>query len=275
MGSEGIKRNIGWCDETWNPIRGCRNGCWATPEHPEGNCYAAEICRRQLTRCTRCHDHLDVHYHPERLGQPHRWRRPRQIFCGSMTDPWSEGVEPEWRREVWDVMRATPRHRYVVLTKCPERIDGQELAGLDNLVLGVSVCTPDDAWRADILRDLAFAGPKAVSFEPLLIHGQEWWPMIVGWASCIPGLDWIIVGAPTGAVARMYPLTAREATVELPRTVLWIIARAEALGVPVWIKGNLDVYLGRMGSLLAQIRGGRYRQWPQMTPAPAEVGAVC
>jgi protein gp37 len=119
---------IGWCGETYNPWGGCvavSAGC--------ANCYAAEIAARFKD-------------HPAFVGTtvaksngtawtgvlrpkgdaaweaPLRWKQPKRIFIGSMTDIFQDAVPDEWLDRVFDVIRRTPHHLYWVLTKRPPRM---------------------------------------------------------------------------------------------------------------------------------------------------------
>lgn len=210
--------NIEWTDVTWNPIRGCRNRCWADDAHPEGNCYAAAMARRKLgpqIGCPRCDDFLDVHPHEKRLLEPLRWRKPRWVFAGSMTDFWTDD-EPddvsfrEARRRVWRTIALARRHTFVILTKRPERIDWQELhtegeraiAGTwrgENLIVGTSVPDASTFGRLPQLKlNLWAQAPRYFTprllacFEPF--HERGSLPATFD----LSGFAWAIVGAPTG-----------------------------------------------------------------------------
>lgn len=128
---------IQWTDKTWNPVAGCKMvsaGC--------ANCYAqsnaARLVRigRGSKASTKLRAMADLYADvvtdkgrwngqfvqiPERLEQPLRWKQPRTIFVCSMSDLFGEGVSFGFIAAVWAVMAATPRHRYQVLTKRPER----------------------------------------------------------------------------------------------------------------------------------------------------------
>ena len=251
-------KNIEWADQTWNPLRGCANRCWANDHHPEGNCYAAAMARRNLGDvygCAQCSDQLRIHFHPERLDEPRHWRKPRWVFCGSMTDLWTD--EPPiqleyWRHQIFEVMAATPQHDYIILTKRPDRIRFDEMwmqQGLShwdgaNLVIGVSVTKQDETHRIQTLlyklhkfqREVPdrinFRPRIAVSFEPLLefqcFDGLEY---------VIPDLDWVIVGAATGYVKRMY------AAQDVSFAANQIVSEAHRRDIPVFVKPALEPQL--------------------------------
>lgn len=104
---------IQWTDETWNPVTGCDRvspGC--------AHCYAAAIAKRFWGD----RKFEDVQFHPERLGQPLRWRKPRRVFVDSMGDIFHESVTDEQLDRIFAVMALTQEHTYQVLTKRPERM---------------------------------------------------------------------------------------------------------------------------------------------------------
>jgi len=78
---------VGW--ETWNPVtKG--NQFWAAP-------------------------------HPENLGIPLHWRRPRRIFVASMGDLFHPDIPSDYIAAVFGVMAVAQRHTFRILTKRPER----------------------------------------------------------------------------------------------------------------------------------------------------------
>lgn len=104
---------IEWTDETWNPVTGCNKvspGC--------AHCYAEGIAKRFWGD----REFSDVQFHPERLEQPLRWRKPRMVFVNSMSDLFHESVTDEQLDQIFAVMALTPQHTYQVLTKRPERM---------------------------------------------------------------------------------------------------------------------------------------------------------
>src|SRR5947208_7646227 len=83
---------IEWTDATWNPVRGCTKispGC--------KNCYAATFAER--FRGVPGHPYeqgFDLRLVPEKLDQPLRWKRSRQIFVNSMSDLFHEVVPDDY-----------------------------------------------------------------------------------------------------------------------------------------------------------------------------------
>lgn len=195
---------IEWTDATWNPVAGCTiltSGCT--------HCYAMEMARRLesmgmdkysgLTRKSGSRSVWTgvVKEDRDALSIPIRWRTPRKIFVNSMSDLFHERVSDSFIKEVWQVMRATPRHHYQILTKRPKRmaevvgaIEGEGI--LPNVWLGTSVENRDVISRIDHLRRVP-AAIRFISFEPLI--------GAVG-AVDLSEIHWAIVGGESGQQAR-------------------------------------------------------------------------
>ncbi len=132
--------------------------------------------------------------HPDALGIPYSWKRPRVVFVNSMSDLFHARVPLDFIRQVFEVMQDTPHHTYQVLTKRARRLEriADKFDWPSNVWMGVSV---ESADQYDRIRDLAKV-PAAVRFlscEPLL--------------SSLPnlplgGMDWVIAGGESGISAR-------------------------------------------------------------------------
>lgn len=196
------KSPIEWTDASWNPVTGCSKvspGC--------ANCYAEALTMRyadswKVPRLpwTPANAAENVRLHPERLGLPHTWKAPRRVFVNSMSDLFHELVPDDYVMKVFEIMAATPRHTYQVLTKRPERLTpfvckqafDPITSWLDwplpNVWLGTSI--ENDRWtvRADHLRT-APAAVRFLSCEPLLgpLPSLD-----------LTGIDWVIVGGESG-----------------------------------------------------------------------------
>lgn len=195
---------IEWTDETWNPVTGCTKaspGC--------DHCYAERMSHRLAGRAGYPLDEpFRVTLHPDRLGEPLRWRKPRRCFVVSMGDLFHEDVPFEFVAAVFGVMAACPDSTFQVLTKRPGRalewygwaayrhpnresahkrcMRAAGLAGvcgticpdgpwpLPNVWLGV---TAEDQARADDRIPLLLQIPAAVRFvsvEPMLGPVDLW-----------------------------------------------------------------------------------------------------
>jgi len=158
---------------TWNPVVGCTNGC--------SYCYARRVAKR-FGKCELCRS-FTPHLHEERLDQPLKRKKPATIFLGSMCDMWDPNVPLAWRLKVWDVVRRTPQHTYLVLTKQPRNFTLGEERVFDyrNFWIGVTVTGIDDEWRLESLGDWP-AENSFVSFEPLLSYIAPTIQCFIGWA---------------------------------------------------------------------------------------------
>ncbi|MGX9145876.1 DUF5131 family protein [Mesorhizobium sp. 128a] len=119
---------ISWCDHTFNPWIGCMkvspacDGCyaealmdkrygrvqWGAPGHGPGT--------RVRTSASNWH-------------QPIRWNRKAVaegarpfVFCSSLADVFDNQVEPIWRSDLFELIRATPQLIWLLLTKRPQNI---------------------------------------------------------------------------------------------------------------------------------------------------------
>jgi protein gp37 len=187
----GETTGIEWSDATWNPWYGCHKVSPAC-----AHCYAErEMARygKNFNAVTRAKDAT--------FRAPEKWKEPRKIFTCSWSDFFIDQADP-WRGAAWTIIFDTKRHTYQVLTKRPERIEGNtpfRHSVPDNCWLGTSVENSHFYWR---IRELLKTGSRVhfLSIEPLLgpmpdlpLHGIEW--VIVGGESGEGfrplNLDWV------------------------------------------------------------------------------------
>lgn len=198
------KTKIEWCQHVYNPVTGCSKiseGCQ--------NCYAFSMNKRFGDKWN--NPDFKVRFHPERLNQPLRKKKPTLYFVCSMGDLFHEDVEIEWLKDIFNVISMSPQHHFLMLTKRPlvmklklenlSQMIRREMAkeGFSpfnykknefdtyrNLWLGVTAENQEQAdKRIPILLDIPAAG-HFVSFEPLL----EWINIKPEWSE----LKWSIVG---------------------------------------------------------------------------------
>jgi protein gp37 len=130
------------------------------------------------------------------LDIPLGWKKPKKIFVNSMSDLFHEAVSDDFIAHVWQVMKATPRHHYQILTKRPERmaaiIRNTIKDVLPNVWLGTSVENAEVTSRIDALRTVP-ARIRFISFEPLIgaVRPVD-----------LTGIHWAIVGGESGRAAR-------------------------------------------------------------------------
>jgi protein gp37 len=159
----GDETSISWAQKTWNPWRGCTRvstGC--------DGCYMF----RDQRRYGRDPEIVVRAADPTFYAPVRRWRGadPSVIFTCSWSDWFHADADP-WRDEAWDVIRRSPQHTYMILTKRPGRIHRCLPAdwgdGWPNVWLGVSIETARFNHRADQLRRIP-AALRFLSCEPLV-----------------------------------------------------------------------------------------------------------
>lgn len=200
---------------TWNPITGCRHGC--------GYCYARPFAKRlQGMGVPGYEAGFEPTFHPTRILEPTTVKQPGFVFTVSMGDMFGHWVPFTWINDVFSVAEQCPQHVFAVLTKNPSKIQDWHDAGgriPDNVWLGVSVTTMDEAWRISVLWSVPGTGVRFVSLEP--IRGpvdREY----------LTGLDWLIVGSQTGAGA---PKPDQQLVNKMVKV-------AERLERPIFVKAN-------------------------------------
>ena len=188
------KSAIEWTDSTWNPVTGCTKvsrGC--------DNCYAERFAER--FRGVPGHPFevgFDLTLREERLEQPLRWKRPRQVFVNSMSDLFHKGVPWSFVDRVFDVMERADWHIFQVLTKRSSLMRGYLRDRYGDSVVpyhiwcGVSVEDRAALVRVKHLQDSPVA-LRFLSMEPLLDSVGEF---------DVSGISWIIVGGESGPRAR-------------------------------------------------------------------------
>lgn len=194
------RSRIEWTEHTWNPVTGCTNvsaGC--------KHCYARVFAERLKAMGASGYENgFAVTLQPARLSEPLKRRRPTVYFVNSMSDLFHEQVPFAYVEQIIEVVERTPRHRYQILTKRPERMAEFFAARPvpENAWLGVSVENRRHGVpRIPLLRAVA-APVRFLSIEPLLERLGD---------VDLSGIDWVIVGGESGARARpMKPLWVSE-----------------------------------------------------------------
>lgn len=217
----GQTTKIEWADSTWNPVTGCLHGC----EY----CYARRIAERfgghndfstfgefhsttgsRLFEVYEGRPLVNIRYNEEkrsykatvapypfyfqptlrrdRLNQYER-KEGRTIFVCSMADLFGDWVPDEWIEEVFAACRRAPQHRYLFLTKNPERYiklaEQQILPEDDNMWYGTTVTTQDEMYFFSKIHN------TFISVEPM--HGA-----FNRHADYTVFPRWVIIGAETG-----------------------------------------------------------------------------
>jgi len=237
----------------WDPITGCSNGpdicavsaeCWARKMEKIQSCMNSE-CEaalgdadciwRETNGGGACWPDLFVPtFHPETLQAPLRTRKSRVIAVGFGGDMWSDVVDPEWRRQVFEVEERCPGHVFVHLTKNPDKILEKELPNQDHIWIGASVCRTEDVARVwAIGQGYTYLTPKVhrwISFEPLIGPlDMESEP----WLDSLPYIQFVVIGGLSngaGQVVRPEDCGTR------PEWVQPILDAAHETGCKVFLK---------------------------------------
>ena len=246
----GEHTRIDWCDATWNPVTGCLHGC----EY----CYARKIAtrfggyeaenklhefdKRQVIKfrnddgewnpwqkCPYPYG-FDPTFHRYRLDEPQKWTKPRNIFVCSMADLFGEWVPDEWIQQVFAACETAPQHRYMFLTKNPDRLNRLARDGKlpQKHWYGYSATDESMLWKFNHADDCLIEH-LFVSIEPILK------PMQPCFSTHTPA-DWVIIGAETGT---------RKDKVTPERD--WIIKIADECrygGRPLFMKESLRNLMG-------------------------------
>lgn len=201
------KTGIEWCDMTWNPVTGCRHEC----EY----CYARRVAARFGTQLPDGSGYPEAHdgthrleqkvkgnpypylfeptFLPFRLKEPERKTKPQTIFVCSMADLFGAWVPDEWIEEVFEACKKAPQHRYLFLTKNPQRYCDLAYTGKlpaePNFWYGTTTTGPDKPffyWNE---------ANNFVSVEPLL---KPFEAEAAGGENPFESVKWVIIGAETG-----------------------------------------------------------------------------
>ena len=185
---------IEWTDSTWNPVTGCTKvsrGC--------DNCYAARFAER--FRGVAGHPYemgFDLTLREERLRQPLRWKRSREVFVNSMSDLFHKEVPWSFVDRVFDVMEEADQHIFQVLTKRSSlmrdylRDRYADCTVPSHIWCGVSVEDRSALIRVRHLQESPVA-VRFLSMEPLLDSIGDF---------DVSGISWMIVGGESGPGSR-------------------------------------------------------------------------
>jgi len=196
------KTKIEWCDYTWNPVKGyCPNNC--------SYCYAHRMYDRFGWDKT-------IRLDEKELMAPARVKKPSRIFVGSMIDLYHPEISQSYVEELIYHTSELQQHTFITLTKFPERMAQHPF--IDNWWLGTTIEHNGFSDRMTELCLLTSVEKKIfVSFEPLLTDMRDFYFEMA---------DWIIIGGLT-------PKPVHE-----NRWIDDIVRRADAMGIPVFIKNN-------------------------------------
>jgi protein gp37 len=237
----GEHTTISWCDRTFNPWIGCT-------KVSVGERGACESCYAEVATPTRAmHVTWGSGKPRHRTSEstwalPLRWERGaeafqamhgrrQRVFCASLADVLDNEIDPQWRVDLFNLIRSTPSLDWLLLTKrignAAKMLPTDWANGYANVWLGATVANQKEAER-DIPKLLATpAHLRFLSCEPLLgpLNLRN---LCIGTGSAlhtawgIPAehdhfdalhaanrtrLDWVITGSESGRKARPCDLT--------------------------------------------------------------------
>lgn len=244
------KTKIEWADATFNPVTGCLHGCeycyarmiaerFSTADkwnsfiggHPIGKIHELEepAIISESGRKSPYPFGFEPTFHRYRLCELQHKKKPQNIFVGSMADLFGEWVPEKWIKDVLSVCDLVPIHRYLFLTKNPERYFALDGGGIipsgDNFWYGTTVTYPE--------QDYFYSNEcnTFLSIEPILAPFHSIRRLIY-----FPMPKWIIIGAMTGPWSKHYQ----------PK-LEWIneiVETARDLKIPVFMKDSLIPIVG-------------------------------
>jgi protein gp37 len=224
----GVQSKIEWTDSTFNPWVGCtkvrrRRGAPSACDY----CYAEKWAKRSgqvewgdhpRRRTTEAYWRNPVTWNDQARSFQIKYERRQRVFCASLADVFDNQADPEWRSDLFNLIRACDQLDWQLLTKRPQNIrkmlppDWGD--GYPNVWLGATA-EDADAYRQRVPHLLKVpAAIRFVSYEPAIAPlGQL----------DIDGLypDWLIIGGESGVRADLIrptdPQWARNAIAECRR----------------------------------------------------------
>lgn len=211
-----LKTKVEWCDSSFNPLVGCLHGCnycyaRTIASHFKG-CDSPEIRKTEsgiiylkepLYKAGRDGIRRKAPYpfgftptfYEYRLDDLKKRKYGKTVFVCSTADLFGGWVPEEWIIKVFDACKEATEHRFLFLTKNPQRYVELASKGVlperDNFWYGTTVTDPDKEafWAKDY--------HTFVSVEPVLKPFGDAEPDEYGRITA-DYIDWMILGAETG-----------------------------------------------------------------------------
>lgn len=220
---------VEYLDYSW----GIWSGCWnlVTGICQVEACWAKGIANR----FSKLYPYgFEPHYYPEAINSPIHLKKPSIISVGWVGDVIGYGIEH--KEDIFDTIYNCPQHKFLFLTKNPERLPDWSPFP-DNAWVGVSVTNFKALGPAMKYLSMVKASVKYLSCEPLLESILK--PLYSRWPSAYFGLDlveadfkrmfqWVIIGPQTNPT--VYP------------EIEWvkeIVEACDKAGIPVFLKNKL------------------------------------
>ena len=227
------KSGIEYVDNGWTPQDGC---LFFKTETCQVDCWAEKLRRRNPKAYPKG---FYPAFHLNRLEEPLKLTGSRTIFTCHTGDAWGSWVKDEHLKMIFDIILQCPQHRFLMLTKNPQRMrrffNYLNRTVPDNVWLGASVTTNAELNRISDLPFKEKGGKRWLSIEPLLEKvaiNRTTFEVKVKQA----GIDWIVIGMQTNPNIEPNP----EVYIDLFMDVM-------RLKIPVFVKNNMKDYLKREG----------------------------
>jgi len=238
------KTKIDYLTHTWNPLAMRCDPVSAGCDH----CWHLTMCERMAANPILA-DHKRQAYRGDgvvldnnELASPLSQKKAAVVGVQFMGDLFHQKVHIMAIGAVMEIIKKSPQHQFLVLTKRPKRILSyhqiyKDLDQIPNLWLGVSI---EDQATADQRIPLLLEAPihnRFLSIEPMLgpvdlsknVRPTRFHSTPYGWESFLRrNLHWIITGGESGAYAR--PLN--------PEWVRSLRNQCKGAGVPFYHKQN-------------------------------------
>lgn len=165
-----------------------------------------------------------------------KWEEPRRIFTCSWSDFFIKDADA-WRADAWEVIKKTPQHTWLILTKRPDRIlqclpSDWGKGGYKNVWLGVSIESEKNLHRIMELFEVP-CQLRFLSVEPLLgpVALAPYLTLHLPDRSVVNPIGWVILGGESGNETGdwRYRTAKKEWFTE-------IIGKCKQHGVPVFMK---------------------------------------
>ena len=207
----GPNNPIGWCDFTWNPVKGlCPVGC--------NYCYARRIYERFSYDPT-------IRLDEKEMTAPLKLKKPAKIFVGSTIELFGSWCKYGWIERILSFVRRCPQHTFQFLTKFPRQM--AQFHFPENCWCGVTIEQEKYYSARNNSLQRTAAPLRLISFEPLqsAISFDE---------TDLDDIDWVIIGAETG--------NRRGKIIPEEEWIFDIVDQADDWNVPVFLKDNLKPY---------------------------------
>lgn len=228
-------RGIEWTDYTWNAIAGCNHGCrWTMPDGTIAICYAEDQAESERLRPFYPQGFASHYWHPHRLNEPLKVKKPAKIFLDSMSDLMGAWTPAEQVEQVLGIVRQAHWHKFQLLTKNAPKLLEFDLP--THLWAGVS-SPPDFMFGKQLTRQqqerMLAKSLDVLSRVNTPIRWMSFEPLSWDVSAIVrdhPPLQWAVIGAATDGPRHYQPN---------PAHVQALLDVLDSQNVPVFFKGNL------------------------------------